>query len=81
MDRQSGAVAVEYAVLVGLIAVVIIGAAGVLGMAILPEERVDRIVRILDGEDPSQLDPPPPLDCKPWPGGGESKPPPDAGFC
>jgi Flp pilus assembly pilin Flp len=51
MDRQSGAAAVEYAILVGLIAVVIIGAVGALGMAIFPEERVDQIVEVLDGED------------------------------
>jgi hypothetical protein len=53
MDRQSGAAAVEYAILVGLIAVVILGAVGALGMAIFPAERVDRIVDVLDGKDPA----------------------------
>jgi hypothetical protein len=51
MDRQSGAVAVEYAILVGLIAVVIVGAVGALGMAVLPDEQVARIVGVLGGDD------------------------------
>jgi hypothetical protein len=67
MDRQSGAAAVEYSILVGLIAMVILGAVGALGMAIFPAERVDRIVDVLDGEDPD--------DCVPWHGGGNSTPP------
>jgi hypothetical protein len=82
MDRQSGAAAVEYALLVGLIAVVILGAVGALGMAIFPPERVERIVDAIDGQDPSESESPPAeVDCTPWPGGGNSQPPPDAGFC
>jgi Flp pilus assembly pilin Flp len=66
MDRQAGAAAVEYAILVGLIAVVILGVVGALGMAILPEERVDRIVDALDGDEgtppvPEPVDEPEPV--------------------
>jgi Flp pilus assembly pilin Flp len=49
MDRQSGAAAVEYAILVGLIAVVIIGAVGALGAAIFPADVVARLGGALTG--------------------------------
>jgi hypothetical protein len=87
MDRQSGAVAVEYAILVGLIAVVIVGAVGALGMAVLPDEQVARIVSVLGGGDPETVPEPGPAlpvltgdeeqdaDCVKWHGGGNSTPP------
>jgi Flp pilus assembly pilin Flp len=79
MDRQSGAAAVEYAILVGLIAVVIIGAVGALGAAIFPADLVARLGGALTGDPVVEV----PIDPEPTapdphgggPGPGESPQP------
>jgi Flp pilus assembly pilin Flp len=94
MDRQSGAAAVEYAILVGLIAVVIIGAVGALGAAIFPADVVARLGGALTGDpvvevpidhDPTAPDPADPKGppgvggCPPGQGGGPPISPPGGG--
>jgi Flp pilus assembly pilin Flp len=59
MSSAEGATSVEYALLVGLIAVAIIGSVGALGASIFTDEQTEMLGQVLGGEDPAVVVPPP----------------------